>query len=850
MDALTISIFQDGATELNTFVQSPPPLDFTDQPLSQAQIQQFCLSAAFFCTSPVPEQGYRELEFNMANDYWGINMNFGNDQNGVQLRQGIAHLIDKTKFTTNEQSIAGLAAAIDNPIPSNSSFNGVVLPTPNPCGWDTLYTQSGSQCVNGAQGGNAYNCAIGASCPTGTLGPIPPHTWQAQIGSADFCAAATHFMNALNNGVLISSKGVHLNASCELLAPGLSTVGVGWPANVTSNRPNLFARLDDAPRLAMGDSYSQEICALWTGSYATGCDPFLSVSHGTITSFCGFFTSTTGISECWWMYTAAFSAFPFDASIYLGYNSQFVSGGAWDHPTCKSNTPTPAANNYEYVCNSAYDTASAGVEFPADGTVATAFTNAQTALNIFGQGAFTIPVFTLKDEFAYLSNWHRAINGDGVGTPNFFTWLNAWTPTPSSACRNIQLLFTGLCIRQGFSQPTRSLSPYIASSSQDLRVLRNLYDSLGIENPASNGQLLDWMTIRTQELSNSVLGYTPPTGTTDNFRFTLRPDLFWQNGLKVTAWDVQFSLASFLATGAFIGAGLAPLLPPSGACNNTPPASIGNCADQITVLTPTQFDVHVYNHGPFTQLGLSTTPLFPGRYWSAAGKVAWDNCVAVGSCPVSVMSADPGKLGFTFDPMNEGIFIGSGAWKCIDLITTLPGPIGGLGFGCTSTGLQNPPPGGSYTFFRFGIGNAPGASVTDAYFRSSGTFALYLWSGNTGDPVGDPLNFSRLASCFGQPVGLSGCSHWQEGIGNPGAPAGSGNLIGGIQASIVLRFLFLNWVSPFDAHHSPPQGMAPFDPILYEGSFTLNPASMAGCALPANGLPTVPGYPNGGGYDC
>ena len=848
MDTQIVNIFQDQITELNALQQATPSIDLTDWRLTPAQVTSLSADPRFSVTAQVTEYGYDEIEFHQDNSYWGINFNFGNDPNGVLIRQGIAHLIDRVNFAANEPDIKG-SAPIDQPFQPNTCFGTppTCFSAPNSCLWDT-FKGGAAACTQagGPPGGFAYNCVLTvAPCPTGSLGAPAPNTWQAQIGSTDFCAAATHIRDALNAGVFISHHGVTFNTNCVLLAPGQTTPGVGWPTNVTSSQPNFFVRLDDAPRLALGDSYSQEICALWTGSYTTGCAPFLSVTHGTITSFCGFFTSTTGISDCWWMYTAAFSTGPsIDSSMFFGYHSQFVSGGAWDHPACKGNTPTPSANNYEYVCNTAYDAAANSIEFPADGTVATAYANAQNAANIFGQNVFTIPSYTQRDQNAYLSNWHRIQNNLSTSALaiGYFNWLDAWSATPATGptgCPNTPPLSTGNCFRQGFKQPTRSLSFFIESTVWDAYLLGDVYDTLGQQNPAALGQVMDWMTIRTQELANGALGYAPPTGTTDNFRFTLRTDLFWHDGHKVTSWDVQMSFASLLANGAFAGAGLAPLIPLSGSCNATP----GNCADQITVLSATQFDVHVYQHGPFTQLGLMTTPVFPGRYWSAAGTAAWDNCVAAGSCAASSMSADPNKLGFTYDPINAGIFIGAGSYKCIS--TGVSTPAGTLGSGCSSTGLQNPPPGGSYTLTRNGLGFAAGSSPQNEYFRSSGALALYWWSGNTGDQVGDPLNFSRIAACVGQPTvplgQTSGCGHWQQGIGANGGPT----VVGGIQVSIVLRFFLINWVSPFNLSTNPPTNIASFPPVLYNGgtattSTTLNPANVAGCTSP---------YPLGG-YDC
>jgi hypothetical protein len=115
------------------------------------------------------------------------------------------------------------------------------------------------------------------------------------------------------------------------------------------------------------------------------------------------------------------------------------------------------------------------------------------------------------------------------------------------------------------------------------------------------------------------------------------------------------------------------------------------------------------------------------------------------------------------------------------------------------------------------------------YFRSSSDLALYIWSlENDINPI---LAVSFVASCYGQPVNPnSQCAHWQQGIG--ASPTG---VVGINQVSVVELRYNLNWINPFEWLTSPPLGIAALPPILYEGSVTLNPASVAGC-------------PNG--YDC
>jgi len=807
MDTEIIKIYQDQLTEFGDLKNSA--IDLSDWRLDSGTSGSICGTTTFFCTSQIQEHGYAEIEFMLDNVFWGINFNFGNDPNGVQIRQGIAHLIDKTTFSTNEPS--GPWTPIDNPTAAGENFGGTALTYPNPCTWDLNFTETGAGCATSTTGvgGKSYHllAATGNNCGTEAALAACTYKWQPGFGSLDFCAAADHFITAFRHGLQITPTK---DANCVLLAPGQTTPGVGWPTAVTNNKPQFFVRVDDPPRFDVGNSMVQEICALFTGAFVTGTGTcgtsFLNYTTGTITSFPGFFTSTTGVSKNWWMYTAAFGGvFPFD-TLFFGYNSRFVSGVAGaDKPPCDpASVPSPAAGNYMYLCNSTFDADSHNIEFAT--SLANAFSAATTSMNDFGQGAYTIPIYTPSDTFGYLANWSRVINQDGNGIPAAATWLSAWTATPSTGTNGCPTT-TPLCIRQGFKQPTRSVTPYASTTAWDTYVLNNVYDTLSAANPANVGQIFDWMTISTQELSNTQLNYIPPGctsqtvcqagGTVDTFRFTLRNDVFFHDNRKVTSWDVQFSYATGFSNGAFFYGGTAPMV-----CI----VAGANCSDGVTVLSPTQFDVHVFEHGPFTRIGIAGDWILPGRYWSAncAGS-AWDSAVAAGSVGANCMTTNLATSGT--DAVGTNIFVGSGAWKC------------GNGGGCSSTGAQNPPPGGTYTLTRFGIGHNPGSSVTDSYFRSSGALALDIWTGNTGDPTGDSINFSRVAACFGQPVGTTGCTHWQRGIGNPG----TGTVIGGIQASIVLRFVFVNWVSPFNAATSPPQGMVTFPPAtLYEGSFTLN----------------------------
>jgi hypothetical protein len=474
-----------------------------------------------------------------------------------------------------------------------------------------------------------------------------------------------------------------------------------------------------------------------------------------------------------------------------------------------------------YLCNSGYDSISSQMEFspclnapgdPSAGQTTPTFTNCpsssqltaisagyQTA-NLFGQNAYTIPIWSGKNQYAYLSNWQRVVLHQGLGLLNYFSSLNAYSPTAS----------VPQTIRQGFKQGTSSLNPYIASTFWDFGIVGNVWDSLNIVNPEGTSQILDWMTVKTSILANSGLSYVPPAGTIATYRFTLRNDIFWQDGKRLTAWDVSFSYQSLKATGSFQGSGLAPMT-------------------GVKVLSPTQLDVNVNGNGPFTKLSLTSPTIIPGRYWSGqCQQGVWDGDVALGNVPQSCMTADPNKIQPGFDPLAAGILIGSGPWEC-------KSSTGIIGRGCSSSGSMNPPVGGSYTLTRYGTGTIPGGSL-NTFFRSNGNLALWAWTADTGQFSTDFLNFGAVSLCFGQPLGTTGCTHWQQGIGAPGGSS----IVGLTQVGIVQRFVGVNWISPYSWAASAPTGITPTAPVLYEGTATLNPASVAGCTNP---------YPTGG-YDC
>jgi len=415
----TLSISQgDGAsiTQVNWLLTGQ--VDSEDWPLTASQQGSGAGgvncpgNTAVLCSLPMPDHGYFEIEFNLANILWGIPMSYGNSAAGIELRQGIAHLLNKQSFAASNIACLGVTCVPDDqPIPACTISVGCTnggLYAANPCSWDTKYSESSStNCVVGAPGGTAYNCNFSTTCPTGTVTGTTTYPWQAQIGSADFCAAAQHFVQAFADA---SISGVTTNANCELVPP----TG-GWPSVVTAintaqgngcaggflatGNTCFFVRRTE-PRQSLGYGLGQEICALFSpawGAWTTmagnpfSCDnsntgsgnaacgggscPFLQLMQPD-GQFCGFNTSTNGVPiNCWGLGTFGFGqVFPFDRTTYFEYNSLFATKTTvtCTSADCTSNVPgspctsvtfTSSASDYNYVCSPTYDSLSSAMEF-------------------------------------------------------------------------------------------------------------------------------------------------------------------------------------------------------------------------------------------------------------------------------------------------------------------------------------------------------------------------------------------------------------------------------------------------------------------------------------------------------
>jgi hypothetical protein len=771
------AIFTNGVSEYTNLLSASPTIDFTDWPC----LPGTCPSVngpSTTITSPVATVGYFEIQFMLANNFWGCSMSFGNSACGINVRQGIAHMVDKIIFTSSSNpDCVTVCTPIDNPLPTTIAGG---LPAPYPCAWDASFLEppTPGSCSSPYPGGTAYHIASAVG------GPSP---WTPGPGTPDLNAAAQHFVNALST--VSGCSTISFNSATSVL-----NIPAACTSSLTAHVPTFFIRTDDPRRQQLGNSYAEQICYIFTGSYTTPCT-YLNTIPISINGFPGFQTNPLAVNLGWWMYTAGYIGGTFfDSSLYYNYNSRFVSASCTSPgtPSCatqvvgggfcsNSSVQSASAADYLYLCSPSYDSLSATME--NDATLLAAQTDGITAENTFGSNAFTIPVYETTDQFGYCTpgpgsacgTWSNVINSSTSGLPNFFTWLNAYNPSPA-------MLNT---IRQGFAEDTRTLNPYEASTAWDFYILGNIYDSLYQPNPLNPQQFINWMTINTFQLPNTSLTYVPPLGTVTNYRFTLIPGLTFQNGRPITSFDVAFSYLSLLGAGAFQSGGASSLT-------------------GITILGPHQFDFNLDSNGPFTLAditGLGFMPeepgltIMPGQLWTN-NVPGWNSgistctgpgssscypvqyglsgstptCVLIGcaSFPASTMAPDPAKTSPSYDPLANGILVGSSAWQCSP-------PIGGPN--CSSSLSQNPGLGGKFTL-----------SANPNYVRSTTNLALWIWAAD-GNPTGpDLLTVSFAASCYNAintPVGTPGspprttaqaCSHWQQGIGGPVGTVPSGTL--------------------------------------------------------------------------
>ncbi len=729
-DKLRITIYTDETAEFNALNAAPPQLDLTDWPLSKSFIPTFTSDPRFYVTAPSPEFGMFDIEFNHANNFFGVfNDQHGNSPQGIEFREAVAHLIDKPTFIRN---IIGSASSLDNPLPpaqvvlhsgqpfnpQNPSGTACTVTTTNACASGTAtgsYALS-YQLSNGATG--TYN--LGGVCGWDTIQKSCTSALRLQagssdsngmalVGSADFCAAADHFIAA----GLATGKNA---TTCVL---------TGWKG---TSYINFVIRKDSAPRFALGEALIGRLCDLIGLATCPLRPPTICLLCEQLFPDDGvFFTSSTSLG--WHMYTGSFGLPPQFDQLFTRYNSRFASS------ECGGQNASMAPD-YVYFCNADYDHATNMLEF--NDTLSGAVASANLAMDIFGRHVVTIPIWSPIHQFAYNKGWTGVNDAVGIGPPNFLTILNAWNPTPATLDANGNSI-----LRWGFKQGTSSLNPFVFNTQFEARVVGLVYDRLFQSNPYNPAtDIFGWVANQYKIMSPQA---GDPAGTKQDIQIALRPDVFFHDGVRLTPQDIKFSILGTQQVGGISSPPLTGVL-------------------DVTILGSNLFRINLGAPSPFALPNLGSVMIVPQHIWASN---TTSPCMTRGTAQCTV---NPTLLsGSAADPVVNYRFIGSGPWKCVDQAT------GQLGGGCTTpyggtpgSGTQATGPGDTILLQRNAasafLNGAPtptgGGLDGNAYFRTSAKWLQWQWADIFGHGIVDLVDFASAKACTNLAASTAGCGHW------------------------------------------------------------------------------------------
>ena len=691
MDNVLVTVYSDEIAEFNDFASGN--LDLTDWPVFPADEPVFGSNPAYHLTSPIGELGMFDIQFNQANSFWGIPFDHARiaAASGREIRMAIAHLLDKDSYIT--EVLQGRGEKLDHPVPPAQGLGG-----PPTAPWDTLHPGTIS----------AYN--LGAN--TGGV---------AQPGSPDFNAARDHLLRVTSS----SGAQVFFDSNND-----------GIIDNPPATQILFYIRGDHQPRFELGQRLAAAIESIFGGANVVN-EQIVDITQVSDIVF-----RTSPATTDWHMYTGGWRLGAFWDHLYALYDSRFASN------LC-GGKKSQFAQNYEFVCMPDFD-----VKVRAS-IAATSFTDsankAREALDIFGQRVATIPVYSTAARLVYKSGWAGIINQLGVGPSNPFSLLNA---RPDGTRPEVPAIPD--TIRWGFKQGTSRLNIFHSQTLWEFFILLELYDSMLAANPRNAGQLMDWMTNKHQVFTNPTpqqLGYPRPGGSNTTIRFFLKNNLYWHDGVPLTAADVKFSVLNYRDVPS---ANLLPLV---------------SLVVDATVVSSRIVDVHLEGFSIFHELNIGGLPIIPKHLWD----LDHDGF------------ADFDKINPAYDPMTAGILVGSGPFMCKHRDT---GVVGG---GCSenadgSLGGQSITAGGRFLLSKFDRTSTGNPALR--YIRSIASFADFSWADSTNDVKIDIVDIAGIAICFDQPA--SGpCAYWDKPFGTTPGTIDIGEL-----AEVASRFEE-TWVAPF-----------------------------------------------------
>jgi len=608
---------------------------------------------------------------------------------GISMARALYHLLNKAQYLTGPyltpsgaQPLAGCddvqAPPSQNLMPSNSAeacegvansgggqgsqvpasvqnaeCSDVNIAALGACAPSSLYTLK-SNTVGGAS-----SCAagtVGISCfPTQSNSP-PPAGYASNV---DLAAACIYLLEA--GFTTTGTAGGSITAQCQSVAAGTGhVVNPNGSCNTGTAAGCIVMYIrTHLPRRAFGTIVADELNYLFGtvggGTICYGGPPSLACSltpvYFTIAQVGGIVFDVTTRAD-WNLYTGGFGLGTTPDHLHDIYHSSFASNAC--DPTATANSQP---NNYNFWCDPSFDTQANAGEF-VPGVTYPAFQ--QAAIIAATRGA-TDPVYSGANYFVALNSWSQqgvspgtgssivGLKGHGLeaGYPN----LMNTRPTPGYVPSN-SLFYASGCnpstgcaqntLRRGLSQTTLHMTVWTYNTVWEAEFLNQIYDTmLSIDpnggglcqtQPGGTSHCIDWMTT-----SHGATANTPVLGQT-TWTWNLRSDIFWHDGVPVTAHDVCFSIFSLR------DAPSSNLL--AAVSNVVSCTAVGNKVAQIVVT----------GNSPFTELNLGGVYMVPEHIWApicGGLQTGTDRCVS----PTNLASP-------SVDHVAAGDMVGSAAWIC------------------------------------------------------------------------------------------------------------------------------------------------------------------------------------------
>jgi hypothetical protein len=530
----------------------------------------------------------------------------------------------------------------------------------------------------------------------------------------------------------------------------------------------------------------------------------------------------------WHLYTGANSADP-------AFNQQWsIYDRVFDSTICGGLQAVPASPmgqfplvNYVYSCNTKMDRYQEMVENNV--TTTGAVQALQVAMEIFGNHTIGNPTVSRAQSFAFLKGWQGISDatGTGIATGNFWSLLNGW---------NSGAAIGGPTIRWGMKQGTSTLNPFEFTTPYESNVLQEIYDTLlraGPYIPTNGAQIIGYMADDYRLVQHSLvvpgvavdiscpasIGAFPVQGC---IKMVLRGDIFFHDGVQVTASDVKFSFENFNSTGGIF----------SPATTNVVdvvynPAALPTSLGGMEPVGATEvLYVAVKSLNFFTFFDMTRVPIVPQHVWKtvgASGPCADTSVFKPGTGKGTLQCiVDPAFLsGPGADPVANNMLIGSGPFVC-GVRNNVADPTSGfsvLGGGCTNTGTSTVTS-GSITLYRYGTGVS---HLSGSYFRSNAKYREFAWALTGSGPTLTILDISAIQACFsGQPP--PSCAHYRSPdatvtctIAGPcigTVSGGNGGPLTGLQKAEVIQWYQTAWTTPIA--YGTLDGVLPAPPQLQE----------------------------------